>query len=273
MPCAGDYDRGMPQSVVLVHGLRTSATMWRGQVEVLQAAGHEAIAVDLPGHGRRMSERFTLDAAVDTIAAAVGAAQHPVFLCGFSLGGYTSIHYAGLEVRPITGLLAASCGTQPYRVVLDGWRAAARAIHRLPDRGLGLNNWAVRAAVRDPLLADDVISGGVALEVMDDALLELRQLHPLTSLRNIAQPIWLVNGSLDHFRLEERKYLAAALEGSSNARLVHVPGATHMVSLTRPTEFTRILLEALGSLEAPSGVDAPRSHRAPGSLDAPGEVR
>ena len=128
-------------------------------------------------------------------------------------------------------------------MVLDSWRLAARAIHRLPDRGLALNNWAVGLAVRDPELARDVIVGGVALEVMDDALVELRQLHPLTSLAQITQPIWLVNGTLDHFRLEERRYLAAA----PDARLIHVPGATHMVSLTRPQEFTRILLDAVDS--------------------------
>ena len=85
----------MRQSVVLVHGLRTSATMWRGQIAALEAAGHEAIAIDLPGHGSRISERFTLDGATAAIGDAVESASHPVFLCGFSLGGYTSIHWAG----------------------------------------------------------------------------------------------------------------------------------------------------------------------------------
>ena len=233
----------MPASVVLVHGLRTSATMWRGQVEALRAAGHEAIAIDLPGHGSRMSERFTLDGAVEAIGSAVSSARHPVFLCGFSLGGYTSLHYAGLRDQPIRGLLAASCGTQPYRVALDAWRAAAAVIHRFPDRGRGLNNWAVRMAVRDPLLADDVLRGGVALEVMQDALTELRALRPLRSIPRIRQPIWFVNGTLDHFRFEERRYLRVAQDG----RLLHVRGATHMVSLTRPAQFTRILLDAVAA--------------------------
>jgi pimeloyl-ACP methyl ester carboxylesterase len=215
--------------------------MWRSQIAALEAAGHEAIAIDLPGHGARMAERFTVAGAVDAIVDAVGSARHPVLLCGFSLGGYLSIHYAGLERRPIVGLLAASCGTSPYRPVLDSWRVAARVIHRFPDRGLALNNWAVRLAVRDPEFVHDVIAGGVALEVMDDALRELRALHPLRSLPRIAQPIWLVNGSLDHFRLEERRYLAAA----PDARLIHVPGATHMVSLTRPAAFTGTLLDAV----------------------------
>ncbi len=234
----------MAYSVVLVHGLRTSATMWRAQVEALEAAGHEAITVDLPGHGTRMNTRFTLDSAVDTIAAAVDSAQHPVLLCGFSLGGYTSIHYAGGGDRPIVGLLAASCGTQPYRLVLDGWRLAARVIHRFPDRGLALNNWAVRAVIKDPALSDDVLRGGVALEVMDDALRELRALHPVSSLQRIEVPVTFVNGTLDHFRLQERRYLAV----TPHARLVHVAGATHMVSLARSAEFTRVMMDTLAQL-------------------------
>jgi pimeloyl-ACP methyl ester carboxylesterase len=234
----------MSRSVVLVHGLRTSATMWRRQVELLSERGYEVITVDLPGHGSRMDERFTLEGAIATIDDAVTRATHPVFLCGFSLGGYLSIHYLGAAHREgVVGLLAASCGTRPYRVVLDAWRAAARVIHMFPDRGRGLNDWAVRLAVRDPQLADDVLRGGVALEVMDDALRELRGLNPMRSLRGIPQPIWLVNGTLDHFRLEERRYAAAA----PNARLVHVRGATHMVSLTRPDDFERVLLDALDS--------------------------
>ena len=231
----------MPSSVVLVHGLRTSATMWRAQAEALRELGHEAIVPDLPGHGTRMGERFTVDAAVATIGDAVASARHPVFLTGFSLGGYLSLHWAGLEPRNITGILAASCGTTPYRAVLDAWRLAARVIHAFPDRGRGLNDFAVRAAVRDPQLADDVLRGGVALEVMDDTLRELRLLRPIASLSRIDLPVTLVNGSLDHFRLQERRYLKAARHGE----LIHVRGATHMVSLTRSTEFTRILVEKM----------------------------
>jgi pimeloyl-ACP methyl ester carboxylesterase len=231
---------------VLVHGLRTSATMWRAQAEALRELGHEAIVPDLPGHGTRMDERFTLERSVATIGDAVARARHPVYLVGFSLGGYLSLHWAGLEPAPValdrvTGVLAASCGTTPYRAVLDAWRLAARVIHSFPDRGRGLNDFAVRAAVRDPQLADDVLRGGVALEVMDDALRELRPLRPIASLRRIDLPVTLVNGSLDHFRLQERRYLKAARHGE----LVHLKGATHMVSLTRSGEFTRVLEHAL----------------------------
>jgi pimeloyl-ACP methyl ester carboxylesterase len=231
----------MAQSVVLVHGLRTSATMWRYQVEELERLGIDAIAVDLPGHGARMGERFSLDGAAETIAAAVESASGDVFVCGFSLGGYVAMHYAGAAPRPITGLLLASCGTQPYRAALGAWRAAAAVIHRFPDRGLALNNAAVRLALRDPERANDVIAGGVALDVMADALRDMRRVNPIESLARIEQPVWLVNGQFDHFRMQERSFHRA----TRNGRLLHVPGATHMVSLARPVAFTEILLDAL----------------------------
>jgi pimeloyl-ACP methyl ester carboxylesterase len=233
----------LPTSVVLVHGLRTSSSMWRHQAETLTALGHTVITPDLPGHGARMDERFTLAGGVATIEAAVADAPGPVFLGGFSLGGYLAVHWAAMRPRDITGIMAASCGTQPSRVILDAWRLGAGAIHLLPDRGLSLNNALVRRTIRDPIFANDVISGGVALEVMQDALRELRGIRMESSLAAIDLPIWLVNGTLDHIRLQERRFLAATRRGT----LVHIPRATHMVSLAQPDVFTQLLLDAINS--------------------------
>ena len=232
-----------PTSVVLVHGLRTSSSMWRHQAETLSALGHTVITPDLPGHGSRMGERFTLEAAIATIDEAVADAPGPVFLGGFSLGGYLGVHWAAMRPRDVTGILAASCGTQPSRVILDAWRVGAGAIHLLPDRGLALNNALVRRTIRDPLFANDVISGGVALEVMQDVLRELRGIRMASSLSKIDLPIWLVNGTLDHIRLQERQFLAATRRGT----LVRIPRATHMVSLAQPVAFTGLLVDAINS--------------------------
>ena len=233
----------MPGSVVLVHGLRTSASMWRHQVLELTALGYDVVTPDLPGHGSRMDERFTLAGGVETIDDAVSSAPGPVFVVGFSLGGYLAAHWAASEPRAVGGILAASCGTQPHRVILDVWRLGAGAIHLLPDRGLALNNAVVRAVIRDPVYANDVIAGGVALEVMHDVLRELRGIRMESALSRIEQPVWLVNGTLDHIRLQERRFLAATRRGT----LVHIPRATHMVSLAQPVVFTQLLLDAINS--------------------------
>lgn len=247
----------MLSTVILVHGLRTSATMWRQQVEDLTAAGVPVLAVDLPGHGTRLGERFTLDAAIAAIDEAVTEATastgRPPYLVGFSLGGYLAIEWAAQQPGRVTGLLAASCATVPRAVVIDTWRVIARVIHTFPDRGRALNDFAVRMFVPSPG-AEDIIAGGVALEVMDDVLRALRGLRPLASLGTVAEPVLFVNGQFDHVGLQAGKFLAAARRGQR----VTVPRATHMVSATHPAQFTAALLENYRAVSA-----TPSSSRLP----------
>ena len=125
----------MSLPVVLVHGLRSSRTMWRAQLGTLERAGHAAIAVDLPGHGSRLGEAFTLAAAVDTVAQAVDELGGRAFVVGLSLGGYVGIRHAATHPSQVAGLIAASCSTRPHRVLLSGWAFGARLIVRLPDGG------------------------------------------------------------------------------------------------------------------------------------------
>lgn len=239
---------GVSASMVLVHGLRTSATMWRAQLEALGEAGVAAQAVDLPGHGTRMAERFTLAGAMASIGTAVDAMPRPVVLCGLSLGGYLSLHWAASEgAGRVDGIIPASCGTTPAGPALEGYRQIADGIHRLPDRGAALNHAMLRAFVREPGLAD-VERGGVALDVMADGLREIAAVRPIGSIGRIRTPLLLVNGEFDHFRIQERRYLAAARARrglpASWSQLLVIPGASHLVSLTRPVEFTRILVTA-----------------------------
>lgn len=238
----------MPRThVVLVHGIRTSATMWRRQLAALAAHDVSAVAIDLPGHGTRLGEPFTLDAACDTIAGAlsdIGPTTAPRLLVGLSLGGYLSVEVAARHPELIDGLVAASCGTRPRGPGLAGYRALAGVIGRLPDRGRALNDAMARIAL-SPEAVRDVVAGGVALDVMQPALSAVGGIDLESALARIPRPIWFVNGRFDHFRFEERRLARLA----ADARLVIVPGATHLVSLSRPEEFTAAVLDAVAELE------------------------
>ena len=233
---------GLP--VVFLHALRTSHTMWRSQVMAVEAAGHQAVAVDLPGHGVRRGEEFTLDGAVAAAADAVAAAGGRALVVGLSLGGYVAIAHAARHPEQVAALVAASCCTRPFRPVVRSWEMLSRALLRLPDRGAALNNLVAAAMLPPPAVAD-AAAGGWSLEVMTSALSAMAVADPLGDLARVEAPVWLVNGRFDHFRGEERAFLAACRDG----RLVVVPGATHMVSLVRPTRFTRAVLEALAAAD------------------------
>ena len=235
--------------VLLVHGIRASATMWRYQVRKLRAAGYPVLAIDLPGHGERMDEPFTVPAALAAIDDGVTALGGRVLLVGLSLGGYYAVAYAAEHPDRVAGLVAAGCSAIPRGVLLEGYRLLARAIHRLPDRGLRLHEGMARLLL-PTAGARDVLAGGAALDVMDSGLQATSTLTPLASLAAYPGPIWLVNGALDHFRLNERRFLAAC----HNGQVVVVPGATHLSSLAQPERFAAILLGVAGRVSAaPSG--------------------
>lgn len=238
-----------PLPVLLVHGIRTSSTMWRVQLEALGADGRPALAVDLPGHGTRMGEPFTVAGAIDAIDAGVQRLGGRVLLVGLSLGGYFAIEYAARHPQNVAALVAASCSTLPRGVGLAGYRGLAAAIRRLPDKGLGLNNAMARMAVGRQGAAD-LGSGGIALDVMDAALRAAGSLDPVAGLGRYPGRVWIVNGALDHFRLDEARFLRA----SPRTTRVLIPGATHLVSLVKPREFTAVLRRIAAELD---GQDQP----------------
>ncbi|MFT4215474.1 MAG: alpha/beta hydrolase [Microbacterium sp.] len=238
----------MTTTVVMVHGIRTSATMWRAQAEHLAARGVAAVAVDLPGHGSRMSETFTLDAALATIDGAVrrAAADGEVLLAGHSMGGLLSIQYVGSEVPPpVDAFIAASCTAIPRGAGLATYRALARGLDRLPGRGQWFADLVLDRTL-PPETRPDFGAGGYAYDAQDVALRSLSVLDLLAALRRIHVPTWFVNGQFDQLRINER--LFASLVPQSE--LIVVPRTSHLVTAMRPRVFNAVLDLALATMAA-----------------------
>ena len=237
----------MVVQVVLVHGIRTSATMWRSQIEYLAERGNPVPPVALPGHGSRLSVEFTLEGALATSDDAVreASARGPVLLAGHSMGGLISIEYVGQEdTPPVAAFIAASCTAIPRGVALATYRMLARGFDSLPDRGMWLTN-RMLDRILPPETRDDFGAGGYALDAQDVALRSLSVLDLLAALRHIEVPLWFVNGQYDQLRVNERLFLELA----PHAELVVVPRTTHHVTVMRPQVFNALLNLAITTLE------------------------
>jgi len=241
----------MTVQVVLVHGIRTSATMWRAQLQYLAERGNPAVAVDLPGHGPRMDEAFTLDGAFTTIddAVRIASAAGPVLLVGHSMGGLLCTAYLGRVNPPrVAGFVAASCTAIPRGLGLAAYRFIARGVDALPDRGMWLGEQMLEWTL-PPETRADFGAGGYAFDTQDVALASLSTLDLVTALRRIEVPIWFINGQYDQLRINERLFLREA----QHAELVVVPQTTHLVTAMRPRVFDALLNLALTTIETPPG--------------------
>lgn len=244
----------MTTTVVMVHGIRTSATMWRAQLAHLAERGVPAVAVDLPGHGTRMGETFTLEGAFATIDDAVRTAAQDgrVLLAAHSMGGLLSTAYVGQEERPpVDAFIAASCTAIPRGVGLATYRTLARGFDRLPDRGFRIAEWVLDRTLPTETRAD-FGAGGYAYDAQDVALRSLSVLDLLASLRHIDVPTWFINGQFDQLRVNEKLFVSLV----PGAELIVVPRTSHLVTAMRPRVFNALLDVALATLDAEASAAA-----------------
>ena len=221
-------------SIVFVHATRLTRGMWAAQVAGLSDA-FRVITLDMPGHGTRSRERFTLDAAADSVARVIDeAAGGRAVVVGLSLGGYVAMHLAERAPDAIRGLVLAGATAEPNGIRKAPYRALALAMDLLDGHGLdALNRWFFRT--RFPAgIAEPIVAGGFWATGGAAALRSLAGHRFLPSLAAYPGPTLILNGEFDvPFRLGQRDFAAAA----QDARIVRLAGATHLSNLDRPAAF------------------------------------
>ena len=230
--------------LILIHGATGNGRMWDAVRRHL-GPRWRVIAPDLPGHGARRNETFTLQAAVDTVvAAAREVAPAPVIVAGDSLGGYTALaSAAALPRAQLLGLVLAGASAN-----FEGRALRALLVRQWLVVGLGTLLGDSRMAkllakdLRKMGLSDDDIQAqldsGLNPRVFPQAVRALRGIDFRGRLAAVEQPVLIVNGSKDKLFVEqESSFLAVAHQASSH----RIEGCDHGVSLRRSSEFATLV--------------------------------
>lgn len=244
-----------PLPVVLLHGIRLSGTMWR-QVAAAVAEHRPVLAPDLPGHGRRRGEPFTMDAAADAVAETIDGLGGRALVAGLSLGGYVGMATAARHPGRVAGLVAVGCTLRPQGPAAVCYRTVAGLAARYPRWADRLSIAGFRRMLPGPLAAD-MVAGGLSCEVMPQVVAAVQELRPPAPLAAYGGPVWFVNGEHDPFRAHEREFLRACRD----ARLALLPRRGHITTLIETTEIARIVRDAATALDqrAEPSVSTPAS--------------
>ncbi|WP_078628421.1 alpha/beta fold hydrolase [Streptomyces sp. NRRL F-2664] len=254
--------------IVLVHGTRFSAAQWSQQLGPLRA-DFPVAAVDLPGHGARARQPWSLDAATEVIAAAVGSLDRgPALVVGHSLGGYAALEFARRRPDLLRGLVLAGASASTRGAWTAPYRCVAGLAGRLPaDR---LTRWNDRLLRRlyPPEVVEATIRAGYAFHSLPAAWGEVLGRFDAGAMRHVKAPVLILNGEKDTvFRSGEQDFARA----HHDARIELVPRARHLANFDAPQEFTDAVRRF--ALHLPPHAARPphvRRHAAPDRVDRPG---
>ena len=108
--------------ILLIHGAMGGAWCWERVLPGLRAAGHEPVAIDLPGQGadRTPLPEITLAHYADAVSAALSELEGPVLLAGHSMGGMVITQAAARHPEKLAGLVyVAAFLPQPGQSLID----------------------------------------------------------------------------------------------------------------------------------------------------------
>jgi len=249
---------GAGHALLLLHAGVADSRMWDAQWEAFSQR-YRTIRCDLPGFGQsKLADGPSAsNAEIAGLLHALGVERAHVVGCSF--GGAVALDLA-LAYPALVSALVLACPNVGGAPIAEELRQFGAAEEALLERGdldgateLNLRMW-VDGPHRTPDQVDPDVRERVRVMQRHAFTLPIppgfmpQSLDPPASerLADVRPPTLVVVGDRDVAAMQA---LGARLEAEiPGARRVVVPGAAHMVSMERPAEFNRLVLDFLAAL-------------------------
>ena len=237
--------------LILLHGTAMTGAQWAPYAALLADVA-DVRAPDLPGHGTRAAQGFSMDAAVSTVEALITAeCGRAVVLAGHSLGGYVAMAVAERHPDTLAGLVLIGSAVEPVGRGSGLYRGLARCYDWLgPDRMAHTSRRWLRRML-DVRVWRALDAGGFYYGAVTPAWTAVMASSRLAQLRAVRCPVLVLGGAWDQLHLGARRCAAAAPQG----RVVTAPRRHHLWPMTHPDEVAAELRAFIASLPEPASAD------------------
>ena len=250
--------KGTGQPLLLVHAGVADSRMWEAQFEAFSGV-YQVIRFDLRGFGRSNLPSGSFSNHEDLRALLDFLNIKTAHVIGISFGGMIALDFTLAYPDYVKALILGApsvSGANPSERIRQFWEAEDAALEKGDLEGateLNLKLWVdgphrkayqvsseVRELVREMQLA------AFKKEIPEDV--EEIDLDPpaIKRLGDVEIPVQVLIGELD---LEEKLELADRLvREMSDCKKVVIPGVAHMLSMEKPEEFNRSVLDFLSGI-------------------------
>ena len=257
---SGSRRAGAGEPVVLIHPFMLSHHSWRPVIEHL-AAGHDVLAVSMPGHygGPPLSWRATFAAMVDHVEREMDAVGwRTAHVVGNSLGGWAALELARRgRARTVTAIAPAGGydGLVPRDVAMGvsfmafaTTRYVLRAttlLPRMPFQQLGLKAVAHDPSRIDPQDARHVARSALGATHPVQVLLACMRSIPARGLETIEVPVHLVFAGKD-LVIPPQLYSSYFIDRIPHAEVTTLENVGHCPQVEEPVMTADLIRNFIG---------------------------
>ena len=229
------------RQVVLLHGGVINRHMWSLVIDELVGACNP-VAIDLPAHGERAGERWTMDASVDAVGE---IAEMGCLVVGLSLGGYVAQAFA-IEHPTVPAGLVLSGSTIAY----TGWDGL---VTRFYGALFPLVAGKAAKTMANKMTEDfsqefvaPILESGLNVGAGGQVFRRLPGRDYAAELRSYPGRVVIANGERDEpNRKGEKRF--SQLHPHSEIRMIEDAG--HACALQQPVAFAEVVKDLLASIE------------------------